>query len=373
MPKQVQTLDPRFRGDEWRSGWAANSSQAVVSAPSPVIPGSSPGRRRKCALALLALALLLPANLGAPVALAGSVLDRVKSQGTIRCGGKARPGLLELSADGRAMGMFLDLCRAIGAAMLGPQGRIEFSRYDAETSYDAIRDGKDDVYFLSGSEILTENLAPYVLPGPAVFYETTAVMVSDASAARKLADLAGQPICFQQGSNAHRHLEAWFAAHQISFQRMGYQEEEEMRDAYNAQACLGLAGEATALAQAGLDGGVKGLHSRILPEPLSAFPILANTGTKDAEWAAIVAWCIHTLVRAEAPSRSWAAGGLDSIRLEAPQLGLSMGWQKRVVDAAGTYGDIYGRNLGSGSPYHMPRGLNASWQDGGMMLVPYVE
>jgi general L-amino acid transport system substrate-binding protein len=44
-----------------------------------------------------------------------------------------------------------------------------------------------------------------------------------------------------------------------------------------------------------------------------------------------------------------------------------------VVDAVGTYDDIYRRNLGNGSPYKLPRGLNASWQAGGLVAAPYSE
>jgi general L-amino acid transport system substrate-binding protein len=154
---------------------------------------------------------------------------------------------------------------------------------------------------------------------------------------------------------------------------MGYQEEVEMNDAYNVQVCKGLAGEVTNLAQVRLDGGVNDLHSRILPEPLAAFPIMAATGTKDAEWSAIVAWTVHTILRAETPKADWAAGGVESLPVKAPELQLAKDWQTRVVGAVGNYGDLFRRNLGEDSPYRLPRGLNAPWQEGGLILAPYSE
>jgi len=320
-------------------------------------------------VAAASLLLLLSASAGH----AGSVLDRVTSEGVVRCGSEARPGLVSVSPDGRAAGLLLDICRAIAAAVLGPSGRLEFYRYESSKSYDQVRNNEHDVFFFSASEILEEELAGKVVPGPTVFYETTAVMVSESSPVQHVADLVGRPICFSLASNGHRHVEAWFAAHHLDFVRMGYQEDVEMFDAYNVQACKGLAGEITTLAQVRLDGGVNELRSRILPEPLAAFPIMAATGTKDAEWSAIVAWTIHTLLRAEAPKVDWAAGGAESLPIEAPELKLSKGWQSRVVDAVGTYADIYRRNLGEASPYRLPRGLNASWQEGGLILAPYSE
>ncbi len=74
----------------------------------------------------------------------------------------------------------------------------------------------------------------------------------------------------------------------------------------------------------------------------------------------IVAWTIDTLVRAETPQTDWAAGGIDSLPIDtAPELSLDKGWQKRLVDLVGTYGDMYRRNLGTDTPLNLPRGLNA--------------
>jgi general L-amino acid transport system substrate-binding protein len=314
------------------------------------------------------LAMFLPAG-----AHAGNVIDRIKAGGIIRCGGAPRPGLVGVAPDGRAFGLYLDVCRAIGAALLGPEGRIEFHQYDSNKAFDAARAGSDDVFFLSGSEILAAGLAGKVTPGPAIYFATTAVMVADASPVRDLADLAGQSICFSQGANAHRNLEAWFAAHRLDFIRMGYQEDVELFDTYNAQVCRGQAGESTVLAAVRLSGAGKALHSRILPEPLAVFPILAATPTQDAQWSALVAWAIATLQRAEISTTPWAAGGLDALPIKAPELGLAPDWQKRVVAAAGTYAEIYARNLGASSPLKLPRGPNAPWQDGGLFAPPYLE
>jgi hypothetical protein len=66
-----------------------------------------------------------------PLAHAGPIVDRIKSSGVIRCGGVPRPGLVGQSPDAAPFGLYLDLCRAIGAALLGGDGRIEFHPYDS--------------------------------------------------------------------------------------------------------------------------------------------------------------------------------------------------------------------------------------------------
>lgn len=321
---------------------------------------------RACLLVMLIAAL-------APAVRAGSILDRVKAAGVIRCGGAPQPGLLGAGPKGAAPGLFLDVCRAIGAAVLGPNGRFELRQYESSKDYDAVRQATDDVFFLDASQIIDEGLAGKVVPGPTVFFQSTAVMVAESSPAQRLRDLAGQPICFFIGGNAQRHLEAWFAAHHLDFIRMTYREDVELYDTYNAQVCRGLAAETTTLAAVRLDGGVNELKSRILPDRLAVFPIMAATPTRDAQWSAIVAWTIHTLLRAEVRKAAWAAGGVDALPINLAELGLAKDWQTHAVAAAGTYGDMFRRNLGEGSPYKLPRGLNASWQDGGLFAAPYAE
>jgi general L-amino acid transport system substrate-binding protein len=304
-------------------------------------------------------------------AAAGPILDRIKAQGVLHCGGVERPGLILMEDNGKASGLELDMCRAIASVVLGSNGRLEFRRYDSEKAYAAVRSGADDVSFLTGTEIIDNGLAGKVIPGPTIFNETTAIMVPENSPVHHAEELAGQTICFSLASNAQRHLEAWFAARKLPFVRMGFQEDVEMNDGYTVHYCKGLAGETTTLADTRISGETGLNNHRVLPENLAVFPIMAATGTADGQWAAIVAWTIDTLMRADAPESDWQVGGVNSLRIHAPELGLEEGWQKKLVALVGGYSEMYERNLGAKSPFHLPRGLNAGPVDGGVIVAPY--
>jgi general L-amino acid transport system substrate-binding protein len=303
---------------------------------------------------------------------AGPIVDRIRADGVIHCGGVSRPGLVGQSPDGRtAAGLYLDLCRAIGAALLGPEDRIEFHPYDSDRAFDRARGGADDLSFLDGSEIIEQKLAAKTTPGPPVVFVSTAAMVREHSPAKSLADLAGTTVCFYQGSNAHRNLEGWMAAHKLDFVRMAYMEYGELYDAYDAGVCEAQVGETGDLAAARL--AAKSARSRILPEPLETFPVLAVTPSSDPQWSAIVAWAVAALERSELPARPWAADGVSSLPIAGQDLGLTPGWQARVVGAAGTYADIYARNLGERSRLKLPRGPNAPVEAGGLFVTPFRE
>ncbi len=306
-------------------------------------------------------------------ALAGSVLERIKARGFIRSGSVERPGLAYANGHGHCSGLNVDICRAIAAAVLGSPDKIEYHLYKTPKDFDAVRSQQDDVYFLAGSEIAEQKLAGKVLPGPTVFVESLAVMVPTTSGAQHLGDLAGDSICFLIGSPEERSLENYFECLNKNWLRRPFSEEGEMADAYNAQNAHAIAGELTNLALMRLKPGVKGMSSRILPEPLAAFPVMAATGTEDAQWSAIVAWTVHALVSAERPETRWYAGGVQAMPITAKELGLDRDWQSRVIAAVGNYGDIFDRNIGKNSPLKLDRGLNANQLNGGLFLSPFIE
>ena len=236
-----------------------------------------------------------------------------------------------------------------------------------------MRSQQDDIYFLTGSEIDEQKLAGKVLPGPTVFVESLAVMVPSTSTAHHVGDLAGDSICFLIGSPEERSLENYFERLNKNWLRRPFSEEGEMGDAYNAHNAHAIAGEVTTLALIGLKPGERVMSSRILPEPLAVFPVMAATGTRDAQWSAIVAWTVHALVSAERPETRWYAGGVQAMPITAKELRLDRDWQSRVIAAVGNYGDIFDRNLGKNSLLKLDRGLNSNQLDGGLFLSPFIE
>ena len=311
-------------------------------------------------LRFLLIALLLAAS---PAGAA--TLDQVRAAGVLRCGGAPRPGLAGPAAEGGGMaGLEIDLCRAVAAAVLGDGALIEFHPYALGPDFERLRRGDDAVAFLTGSELLANNLLDAVVPGPAVFHQTNGVMVADDHPARNLSDLAGTMVCAEPGTGAERTLLAYVRGRGIAIRYSGWQEEEEMLDAFEVGRCPAVALETTALAAQRAEGQARGRPIRILPEPLSATPILTVTGLDDARWAAIVAWSMGALMPPGA--------GAEALPVPGEGLGLTPGWQARAA-SGGTYDALLARNLGAASPLRLPAGLDASWRDGGLLCPPRAE
>ncbi|MEI6428529.1 MAG: transporter substrate-binding domain-containing protein [Pseudanabaena sp. ELA607] len=109
-------------------------------------------------------------------------------------------------------------------------------------------------------------------------------------------------------------------------------------------------------------------------EPLS--PIVVGN---DDRWRNVVTWVIYATFYAEElginqknyttfkdsknSDISRFLGTTDSLGIE---LGLAPDWTTQILKAVGNYNDIYERNL---APLEIPRGLNRSWKQGGLIYA----
>ena len=55
------------------------------------------------------------------------------------------------------------------------------------------------------------------------------------------------------------------------------------------------------------------------------------------------------------------------------ELGLTNQWAVNLVRRVGNYGEIFERNLGTGTALGIPRGINQLWNLGGIQYAPPIE
>ena len=314
-------------------------------------------------------ALGLATALSAPFAAHAGVLDHVRAAGVVRCGAVLRPGLAFPGTDGTWHGLEMEMCRAVAAAVLGDADRIAMRSYLTGDQFAHAADGQDDVAFLSASELSANGLFGRVLGGPAVFYETTRILVRDENPARHVSDLSGVQVCAEPGTGPERNLQDYMGRHGFAFRFSMWQELEEMMDAFAVGRCPAVAGEETALAALRLDAEEDGRRTRMLPEALAASPVNVVAAASDPAWAQIVSWTVQTVLAGHPEPRVQGR----ALPIPAAALGLADGWQDRVTAAVGTYADVFNRTLGANSPLQLPPGLNASWDKGGLLAPPTVE
>jgi general L-amino acid transport system substrate-binding protein len=101
------------------------------------------------------------------------------------------------------------------------------------------------------------------------------------------------------------------------------------------------------------------------------------TRDDDSRWTSLVRWTLFALINAEElgiNSKSVAAEkGQQAMALGLPaarSLGLSHDWLFKLIGGVGNYGEIFERNLGPDTPLKLNRGMNALWNEGGLLYAP---
>jgi general L-amino acid transport system substrate-binding protein len=123
--------------------------------------------------------------------------------------------------------------------------------------------------------------------------------------------------------------------------------------------------------------------AEILPDVISKEPLGPAVRQGDDAWFNIARWTLFAMVNAEelgvtsANADEMKSSSNPEIRrllglegIKGKGLGLADDWAYRIVKQVGNYGEVFERNVGSGSPLGIPRGLNALWREGGLQYAP---
>jgi general L-amino acid transport system substrate-binding protein len=221
-----------------------------------------------------------------------------------------------------------------------------------------------------------------------VLWDGVGFLVLASSPVMRARQLSGKKICFLAETTVEESVRSWVAREHLDFVPFPFQEEGEMEAAFATGNCGALAGDRTRLAGTGALLVLHGKPARLLPEVISKDPLAAAVRDDDPHWASIVNWVAEALVQAE--ESGVTRKNVESMGARAEQnrggdpllwfllggshqigsgLGLADDWVVQVIKANGNYGEMYERDLGSGSALKLPRGENELREHGGLMMA----
>jgi general L-amino acid transport system substrate-binding protein len=318
-----------------------------------------------------------------------ATLARVRAAGVLRCGIDQEEAEYSTSDDhGSRVAFDADLCHVVAVAVLGPKALVQVVDYpDDRTSMAGLDSGAVDVV-PTLTDDFTHSVGTHLAFTRPVLWDGVGFLVPGASAAMQARQLSGKKICFIAETTVEESVRSWFAREHLRLVAFPFQEEGEMEAAFATGNCGALAGDRTRLACTAELLAEHREPTRLLPERISNDPLAAAVREGDPQWAEMVMWVMEALVQAEESgvtranveamrARALQAQGGDSVRWFllggswqiGSALGLEDDWVVRVIEATGNYGEIYERDLGSGSALKLPRGANNLFEHGGLMTA----
>ncbi|HZV21621.1 MAG TPA: amino acid ABC transporter substrate-binding protein [Hyphomicrobiales bacterium] len=314
---------------------------------------------------------------------AGPTLDAVRSRGVLKCGVSGEnPGFSAPDSKGVIRGLDADICRAIGAAVLGDAAKVQFALLSSTTRFPALQSGEVDVLSRTSTMTFTRDTTLGLMFGPVIFYDGQGFMVGKSSGVNSAKDLNGATICVQPSTTTELNLADYFRANNMKFTPVVIESVDQARNAFFSGRCDVLTDDRSSLAS---DRALAHNPDEyvFLPETISKEPLAPAVRQGDDQWFAIVRWTVYALIEAE-ELRVNKENVDEKLKSGTPEIqfllgkdvqaskgiGLSPDWAYKVIKQVGNYGELYEANVGERSPLKIPRGLNRLWTQGGLMYAP---
>jgi general L-amino acid transport system substrate-binding protein len=340
-----------------------------------------PARRLKnisFALMTAVLAVPLPAS-------AGKTLDTIKSRGQLVCGvNPGRTGFSAADSQGNWSGIDADTCKAVAVAILGDVNKIKWVPLTPPQRFAALQSGEIDLLVRDATWTLARDASLGLQFTGVTFYDGQGFMVPRKSKITSAKQLKGASVCVLAGSTSEKNLADYSKVNGLGIKPAVFESQEAANKAYFSGRCQAYSNDASSLI------GVRSKESNnpddhvVLPELISKEPLSPVVRRGDDEFFTIVRWTVFALIEAEENGITQAnvdqqkASSTDPVvqRILGTSedagklLGLDREWAYRAVKSVGNYGEIFDRNLGSGSALKMARGANNLWNKGGFMYAP---
>jgi len=326
---------------------------------------------------------------GAVVALSGAVnagatLDAVKGKGFVQCGvSTGLPGFSSADDKGQFTGLDVDICRAVAAAIFGDAGKVKYSPLTAKERFTALQSGEIDMLSRNTTWTLTRDSSLGLNFTGVNYYDGQGFLVTKALGVKSALEMDGATFCIQAGTTTELNLTDYFRANKMNYTPITFDTSDQTIKAFEAGRCDALTSDQSQLYALRIKLSDPN-SAMVLPEVISKEPLGPVVRQGDDEWLNIVKWALYAMVNAE--ELSVTSANVDEMKANSKDpnvrrllgvegvkgewLGLSDDWAYNIVKQVGNYGEAFERNVGSGSPLGIGRGLNALWSKGGIQYAP---
>jgi general L-amino acid transport system substrate-binding protein len=336
---------------------------------------------RRAALAAAALAAL--AGMTSAASAQTKTLDTVKQRGQLVCGvNVGLPGFGAADDKGVWSGLDVDYCKATAAAVLGDAGKVRYVPTTTKERFTALQSGEIDVLNRNTTWTLSRDSSLGLSFVGVNYYDGQGFMVKKSAGVKSGKELGGATVCVQTGTTTELNLADFFRINKLQYKPLVFEKMDEALRAYQANRCDAFTTDASQLYSVRLLTSNPDEHI-VLPDIISKEPLGPAVRQGDSQWFTIVRWVHFALLNAEELGVSQAnveemrnSTHPDVKRLLGKEgdfgkgLGLDNDWAYRIVKQVGNYGEIFERNVGSGSRLKIARGLNALWTKGGIQYAP---
>lgn len=315
-----------------------------------------------------------------------STLQKIKARGHLQCGiNTGLAGFAYTNDKGTWEGFDVAYCRALAAAVLGDPSKVKFTNLTGKTRFPALATGEIDVLSRNTTWTFSRDVALGFTFIGVSYYDGQGFIGRKKLGVKSAKELKGVSICIQTGTTTEMNLADFFRTNNMDYKPVPIETNAEAREAYLAERCDVYTTDASGLAATKSTFKDADNHM-VFPEIISKEPLGPLVRQGDDQWGDIARWTLNALIVAEELGITKAnlatmASGTKNPEINrllgkegtlGEKLGLDTTWAVRAIDAGGNYAEIFEKYLGVKTPLGLARGLNALYNNGGILYAPPV-
>jgi general L-amino acid transport system substrate-binding protein len=316
-------------------------------------------------------------------AASAQTLKTIKDRGMVSCGVTQGLAGFSLPDDkGNWIGLDVDVCRAIAAAVFNDPSKVKFVPLSAKDRFTALQSGEVDLLSRTTTWTLSRDTSLGANFTGVTYYDGQGFMVKKSLKVNSALELNSASVCVATGTTTELNLADYFKGNNMKYEVIAFATADDTIKAYESGRCDVFTTDQSGLYAERLKLANPADHV-VLPEIISKEPLGPMVRHGDDQWFDIVKWALYAMVTAEElgitqknvdekaksdnPELKRVLGSDGNL---GEQLGLTKDWVVRIVKGVGNYGESFDRNVGAGSKLGIARGLNQLWNKGGLQYAP---
>jgi len=313
-----------------------------------------------------------------------NTLDEIKERGFIRCG--VNTGLQGFSIQdkqGKWNGFDVEFCRALSSAIFETPDKVQYTGLSGKERFSALKYGQIDVLYRNSTMTASRDTGLDITFPGINYYDGQGFMIKKSKRVSSAYKLRNITFCMADGTSSLKNLNDFLTINNLNTQTkvLKLRTAQDIKTNLNNGTC-----DATSSDQSQLYSQRVFLNDPdeylILPEVISKEPLGPAVQVGDNQWFSIVRWTLSAMIEAEfldINSRNIAninnneknTASVDRLLGKTGDLGENLGlsklWAYHIISQVGNYSEVFEKTIGSQSDLGIARGLNAQWNDGGIL------
>lgn len=310
-------------------------------------------------------------------------LHFIRARGEIVCGTDLSSKSYAFKDDaGFWRGIDADFCRIFALAILGNPDKFKLVDIPVSQVNNALKTNKIDIMLGDVPGTASQDASGASTQAALLYYTRQLLLAHHVPDAVSMEDFKGKKICLPTKSDDYYNLKDFSDKYNLNLRPLFFNSKANAKEAFLIKRCDLYSGSELYLKNTVSQLNNPNLPLDILPELIAEKPVYAYVDKNNQGLRLAVKWIVNALKLAEKHDISSQNvdifiglnnGSVKNLLGENPDLwnkfGLNPQWVKLALKQFGNYGEIFEKNLGSGSEFYIDRGKNKLIQNGGWLDV----